>query len=277
MNTEKSKVAKTSKAVASISDLDALLGELNEVETPAEQIELTDLKADDQSLAAVVDSIEESASVAAKKPKAAKKVKAKQVEGESAPVVKKSKKSKSESVPTVETAETVSEVVAEKPTKERKVAAPRKVYANQIERLVDRFGDKIAQLSVLEVSDVDVEVATRVESLKDKVRKLNMKQQKRAVALLEGVASGGKFNTIASTAFSVLMRDGFISRGKSSNLMSELQKTHTLNSAYAMGNNTLAVMLSLRLLSQDGDKFVANPQSTLWAAIKSTWGVAAAA
>jgi hypothetical protein len=168
----------------------------------------------------------------------------------------------------------------------KRVATPRKHYTNALDRIKDRLGANASEFTVLtlaDAEDVSEENLTKVmEDTFSIIGGMNKKEGRRAGFLFDFV-TGVKptLNTVLETTLKVLHRDGHITTGKTSNLMTELltgSKPYTLGSARAMSGNTVGMFHDLKLLKQDGKgRFIANEESTLLAAANAKLGLVATA
>lgn len=159
---------------------------------------------------------------------------------------------------------------------------PRKHYSDKLERIKDRLGAGAADYTVLTLADAavsDEELQVVMQDTFDIIKGMNKKEQNRA-GLLFDFLSGKKatLSNVLETTLRVLHRDGHITTGKTSNLITELiAKPYSIASARAMGGNTVGMYRDLKLLNEDGKgRFVANPESTLLAAANAKLGLVAA-
>jgi hypothetical protein len=159
---------------------------------------------------------------------------------------------------------------------------PRKHYTDKLERIKDRLGAGAADYTVLTLADAavsDEELQVVMQDTFDIIKGMNKKEQNRA-SLLFDFLSGKKatLSNVLETTLRVLHRDGHITTGKTSNLITELiAKPYSIASARAMGGNTVGMYRDLKLLNEDGKgRFIANPESTLLAAANAKLGLVAA-
>ncbi|QFZ84571.1 hypothetical protein GFK26_18255 [Variovorax paradoxus] len=159
---------------------------------------------------------------------------------------------------------------------------PRKHYANKVDRIKDRLGAGAADYTVLTLADAgvsDEDLKNVMDSTFAIIQGMNKKEQNRA-SLLFDFLSGKKatLNTVLEKTLRVLHRDGHITTGKDSNLITELLgKPYSIGSARAMSGNTVGMYADLKLLKADGKgRFVANAESTLLAAANAKLGLVTA-
>jgi hypothetical protein len=229
--------------IANIEELEALLGDMPEIEAESSDSEVTEPTETVETVEAVEAVAEEAAPVAGEKPKKDKSN-------------KKTKQGK--------------KVKAAKAPKEPKPAAEPK--APKEPRVF--FGkDKVRRLSttvtpdflVLTTADAMLEgeaLASAQAATKELIGKMGDKVKNRATNLIEAVAGRGKLNNISTTALNVLARDGFIQTGDKGNFHAALlAKPYSPAAARAMGNNTIHMMKDLKVLVGEKGRYVANPES----------------
>ena len=166
-----------------------------------------------------------------------------------------------------------------------KTKTPRKHYANKLDRIKDRLGSGAADYMVLTMDDagVDAEDLQRVMADTEHIiAGLNKKEQSRAGFLFDFLSGkSAKLSSVLDATLRILHRDGFVTTGKTSNIIADLtsgSKSYSLGSARAMSGNTIGMFHDLKLLKEDGKgKFVANPDSTLLSAANAKLGLAATA
>lgn len=207
--------------------------------------------------------IEPEGSVSGDEPAAAPEKKGKRAKGE--------KKAKAPKEPKV------AKPKAEKPPKEPK--APRVYYADKVDRIVARLGDKLGDFMVLEVADAALEG----EALKAKqdetlaiLRGMSVKVKNRASLLLDYAAGKtGSLNEVITRAFKVLAADGKLETGDKGNLhLNLLAKPYSQGAASAMGRNTINLMAALKVINKtDKGVFVANPESLLLSIVNGKLGI----
>jgi len=153
-----------------------------------------------------------------------------------------------------------------KEPKEKKAPVMRKHYANKSERVTDKLGAELGAYTVLELSDASLtgdELATKQAETMEIMKAAGVKIQMRMGYLMEFAAGkASELNLVATTALKVLKTDGKITTGESGNLHLELVKKYSKGSANSMGNNTIAAMRSLKMISLSAKgEYVANPTS----------------
>lgn len=175
------------------------------------------------------------------------------------------------SAPSGTASELVSEPGAAAATK--KTPTPRVRYTDKVERLKARVGDKLGEYSVLTTADVpmdDAALGEVMERTMDIIRAMNKKVGNRGVNFIEWL-SGKKasLNNVIERTLKLLQADGHLETGEQGNVMKNLlARPYSLASARAMGGNTIAMLVQLKLIvPMEGakGKFVANPDSLLLA------------
>lgn len=175
------------------------------------------------------------------------------------------------SAPSGTASELVSEPGAAAATK--KTPTPRVRYTDKVERLKARVGDKLGEYSVLTTADVpmdDAALGEVMERTMDIIRAMNKKVGNRGVNFIEWL-SGKKasLNSVIERTLKLLQADGHLETGEQGNVMKNLlARPYSLASARAMGGNTIAMLVQLKLIvPMEGakGKFVANPDSLLLA------------
>jgi hypothetical protein len=236
--------------------LDALLADLNAGEVVETPIETIAEEHTDEELAAAVGSAEASeVMIAAATPEGI-------VEGSAA-------------VPTGDASDvTPADAAPAEAGKPAKVRTPRKHYTDKVERLKDRVGDELSSYTVLTLSEAGVtedDVKAAMDATLDIIRKMNKKEQNRAGFLIEFLAGKkAKLNEVLHRTLDVLKAEGCITTGKEGNVFKNLlARPYSAAAARAMGGNTVAMFADLKLIVADGkQRFVANPDSTLLAAVR---------
>lgn len=238
--------------IANIEELEALLGDMPEIEAESSDSEVTEPT---EVVEAVEATVEEAAPVAGEKPKKDK-------------ANKKTKQGK--------------KVKAAKAPKEPKPAAEPK--APKEPRVF--FGkDKVRRLSttvapdflVLTTADAMLEgeaLTAAQEATKELIGKMGDKVKNRATNLIEAVAGRGKLNNISTTALNVLARDGFIQTGDKGNFHAALlAKPYSPAAARAMGNNTVHAFRLLQVVVGEKGRYVANPDSVYLSILAGQMGL----
>lgn len=179
----------------------------------------------------------------------------------------------------IASAEELTEAVAaeegEATVKVKKERAPRKHYADKIERLKDRIGADLPEYSVLTLQDAssivgDEELKAITERTMDIIRGMNSKEKNRATNFMEYLSGKrAKLNAVLERVLRVLARDGYLQTGNEGNVHKDLLSAeYSAASARAMGGNTLGMFADLKvILPLEGHKgrFVANEDSLLLA------------
>lgn len=163
---------------------------------------------------------------------------------------------------------------AEKPAEATVEAAPKapKVrisFKNKAERLQHNLGNNFDVAMVLEKADQALEG----EALQNKqaetlaaIMGSGVKVQTRITFVLEFVmGKSAKLNEVMKMALSALKKDGFISSAADGTFMKAMFAKYTMNTAKAMGNNTLLALKALKVIKvgDDKGKMVANAESVV--------------
>lgn len=155
---------------------------------------------------------------------------------------------------------------APKEPKAPKAPVVRKHYANKSERITDKLGADLGSYTVLELADASLtgdELAAKQTETMEIIAAAGVKVQMRAGYLMEFAAGkAAELNLVATTALKLLKTDGKITTGENGNLHLELIKKYSKGSANSMGNNTIAAMRALKMitLSSKGE-YAPNPAS----------------
>ena len=160
----------------------------------------------------------------------------------------------------------------EAPKKEKKAKEPkekkvpvRKHYSSKAERVSDKLGSSLGDYMVLELTDAALtgdDLAAKQSETMQILKEAGQKVANRMTFLIEFAAGkSANLNGIALTALNLLKSEGKIVTGEKGNLMTELTKKYAKTSANAMGNNTVAAMRSLKMITKGEDGYVPNPNS----------------
>jgi hypothetical protein len=176
------------------------------------------------------------------------------------------------------------ERVAKKAEKDAADAAkpapqPRIFFADKADRIAHRLGADLGNYMVLEIADALLEgdaLKAKQDETFAMIRDMSVKVKNRASLLLD-FAAGKKaeLNSVIATAFRTLKADGKITVGDKGNfIVTLLARPYSLNSARAMGNNTISLLKQLKVLV-DGGKgmYVANPNSLILAKVNGLLGL----
>lgn len=170
----------------------------------------------------------------------------------------------------------VAEVVPDAP----KVAAVRKHYASKSERLSDKFGDKLGDYLVLEVTDAALDadaLKTKQIETMEMIKTAGVKVQGRAVFILEFIAGKtAKLNGVIESAFKTLAQDGKLTTGNEGNLHHRLlAHPYSPLAAKSMGGNTILAMKTLKVITKsENGSYIPNPNSVVRSAMNSMLGIA---
>lgn len=181
----------------------------------------------------------------------------------------------------IEAATHASAAAVEPDTKSKRVPTPRKHYADKVERLVDRMGEKLADYSVLTTEDAGaLEGSDGLKAVTERtleiIRGMNSKEKNRATNFMEWLS--GRRSTLNAVLFrtlQVLSRDGHIQTGTGDegNVIKDLLGAeYSLGSARAMAGNTIGMFADLKvIIPLEGHKgrFVGNADSLLLAAARA--------
>lgn len=154
-------------------------------------------------------------------------------------------------------------------------AAPRKHYANKVERITDKLGADLGDYIVLEMADATLEgadLAAKQNETLDAIKAAGVKVQNRITFVLEFMSGrSAKLNDVLASAFKLLKEEGSITVGDEGNLISGLVAAgKKISSARAMGNNTIAALRTLKVISKDADgRYVPNAESLVLAKMNS--------
>lgn len=154
-------------------------------------------------------------------------------------------------------------------------AAPRKHYANKVERITDKLGADLGDYIVLEMADAALEGAdlqAKQNETLEAIKAAGVKVQNRITFVLEFMAGrSAKLNDVLASAFKLLKEEGSITVGDEGNLISGLVAAgKKISSARAMGNNTIAALRTLKVISKDADgRYVPNAESLVLAKMNS--------
>lgn len=176
---------------------------------------------------------------------------------------------------------------AEKPKVEKKAKEPkapkekkapvRKHYASKAERITDKLGTSLSDYLVLELTDAALtgdDLKAKQSETMTALKDAGVKVQNRLTFIIEFAAGkSSKLNSVIHTALTVLKRDGKITTGESGNFMKELTKKYAKNSASAMGNNSIAALRTLKMITKTEDGYVSNPNSLYMAKLSSMLGL----
>lgn len=158
---------------------------------------------------------------------------------------------------------------------EAKPKTERKFYANKVERITDKLGNKLGEYTVLELQDAllegDALKAKQQETL-DAIKTSGKKVQGRITFILEFIAGkSSKLNNVIVTAIKLLKSDGKITTGVEGNLYGALiARPYTPYAAKAMGGNTLLALKALKVIvPNEKGEYVANEQSLVLAKLNA--------
>ena len=103
------------------------------------------------------------------------------------------------------------------------------------------------------------------------------KVQEKAVMLFGYMSNGGALNEVMKRAFTVLVRDGFITSGDKGNLHANLlTKPYSLGTARAQAGQMLCLFPMLKIALKDGrGRLVANPDSLILMKVSAELGLSA--
>jgi hypothetical protein len=175
------------------------------------------------------------------------------------------------------TPEAVAETVAVEPapapeaTEEvvpEKAKPGRKYHASRVDLMKEVLGGDLASTTLLTVEDAEAtpeDQAKIRENTLASFQTVGKKVQNRMSYILE-FAAGKKatLNTVITKAFNVLRTAGEITSGDKGNLMAALTESYTPGAARAMGNNTIAAMRTLKIISKKEDGvYIPNESSLL--------------
>lgn len=158
----------------------------------------------------------------------------------------------------------------EKPEGETEPKAKREYFGkDKVRRIETKLGDQLGDYMVLTLSDAALEgealkVAQR--GTLDVINAMGEKVKNRATLLIEFVAGRqSKCNEIMLRALTILKKDGMLTRGAEGNLHKDLlARPYAENSARSMGDNTLRVLIGLKMvIPGEKNSLVANPESLL--------------
>lgn len=197
---------------------------------------------------------------------------------------------KKEDPTTVEEPQTASEEQpAQEPQSQVKEAAPKEPKAPRLtyvtnkksEVLAQKLGSKASEYLLLEVADA----ALDEDGLKAKMDEVlatidacsQKKVQEKAVMLFGYMSKGGTLNEVMKRAFTVLVRDGFITSGDKGNLHANLlTKPYSLGTARAQAGQMLCLFPMLKIALKDGrGRLVANPDSLILMKVSAELGLSA--
>lgn len=155
-----------------------------------------------------------------------------------------------------------------------KVPVERKHYSSKVERLTDKLGATLGDNIVLEVADAmltgDALQTKQAETLAT-IMSSGKKVQNRQTFIIEFVSGkSAKLNNVITTALQVLKKHGSINMSADGEFYKALiAKPYSVNAAKAMGGNTVLAMKTLKMLKEEGGKFVANPNSLIMTKLAS--------
>lgn len=163
-----------------------------------------------------------------------------------------------------------------------KAAKPKTIHfgSDKVGRIKHTLGEQLGDYMVLTMQDAmltgDDLVAKQNETL-ETIGKMGSKVKNRAVFLFDFVSGKKKeLNEVLERTLRVLARDGKLVSGDKGNLHADLiAKPYAPSAARAMGNNTLNLFRTLKLIQAGTEKqtFVANPDSLLLAKANSLLGL----
>ena len=180
---------------------------------------------------------------------------------------------------------TIADASAEAATDEAgaaKTRAPRKHYADKVERLKDRMGASLSEYAVLTTEDAldDAAVSAAMTKTLEIIHAMNSKEKNRAGNFMEFIAGKrAKLNNVLDRVLKTLDRDGFLTTGNEGNVFKDLiARPYSPASARAMGGNTVSMFADLKVIVADGKgRFIANPDSLLLMKAQSMLAAAPAA
>lgn len=140
---------------------------------------------------------------------------------------------------------------------------------DKVRRIETKLGDQLGDYMVLTLSDAALEgealkVAQR--GTLDVINAMGEKVKNRATLLIEFIAGRrSSCNEIMLRALTILKKDGVLTRGAEGNLHKDLlARPYAENSARSMGDNTLRVLVGLKMVVPgEKNSLIANPESLL--------------
>lgn len=155
-----------------------------------------------------------------------------------------------------------------------KAPVERKHYSSKVERLTDKLGATLGDNIVLEVADAMLTgdaLQTKQAATLATIMSSGKKVQNRQTFIIEFVSGkSAKLNNVITTALQVLKKHGSINMSADGEFYKALiAKPYSVNAAKAMGGNTVLAMKTLKMLKEEGGKFVANPNSLIMTKLAS--------
>lgn len=158
-----------------------------------------------------------------------------------------------------------SEGVVEKPKKEKKASAPRKHYADRVERITDTFGATLGEYMVLEIADASLtgdDLAAKQTETLEAIKSVGVKVKNRVNYLMDFAAGkSAKLNEVATVALTILKTTGKLETGEKGNFQTKLREKYSPKSANSMGSNTVAAMKTLKMIQGEKGEYSLNPMS----------------
>jgi len=152
---------------------------------------------------------------------------------------------------------------------EKRVAKPRRHYANKVDRLRDTLADGFDDAMLLSKADLKLQGKARADKQFEtakRIKGVGVKVQNRVTFLIE-YAQGktAKLNNVMQTALDVLKADGKLTTGNDGNLVKALVAGgKTPATARTMAGNTVAAFKVLDMVEgREPHTFYPNPDSVL--------------
>lgn len=153
------------------------------------------------------------------------------------------------------------------------------------EVLLDRLGGS-KDMILLEASDIELDSEKLKEKQENLLRILNnqptvigtrgneetvqKKVAEKVIILFTYFKNGGNLNKVMRIAFETIIKDGYISTGKSGNLFTNLMNAHySEGTARAQSGQMLQMFPLLKIATKEGSKLIPNEQSLILAKMKA--------
>lgn len=263
-------------AAGAMVGLESLLADMDkaQVESALSAETQTEVKSNDAEVVDAAPTQQGETTAVATKPKRVRKPAAPKVEKVAkppkAPKVKAEKAPKAPKVAKPKKVKAEAAAVAPEVTTPVATPTPRVFFGrNKIGRLEHRLGADLGKFLILDAADVELDDAALVgkhDETKALIKGLGVKVQQRATNLIEFLSGKSqRLNPVIETALRILSKDGKIESGDKGNLHQKLlAKPYAATAARAMGNNTINMLKSLRIITESGKQcFVPNEGSAL--------------
>lgn len=154
---------------------------------------------------------------------------------------------------------------------------PRVKFENKTDLMKFRLGDKLGDFMVLETADAMLEgdaLKAKQDETLATIDGMSQKVKNRANFLMTYMLNGGKLNNVVEIAFRTLKKDGQITTGDKGNFHEALvARPYSVLAARAMGNNTISMLKTLKVLVGEKGTYTGNPDSLILAKVNGQLGL----